>query len=104
MWIGQMATSMTSMTISRKENSMTEKVKFDEATITYDEIADHQGHAVRLFFRYDEAAGLECVDCFTDIVYVYNKNHNFEKCNHSSVVITNLLGETTCLQCGEENK
>lgn len=74
--------------------------KFDEATITYDTLADHRGHAVRLFFRYDETAGLECVDCFTDIVYVYNKNY----CSHSSVVITNLLGETICLQCGEENK
>jgi hypothetical protein len=25
-------------------------------------------------------------------------------CDHSSVVIANLLGETTCLQCGKENK
>ena len=53
--------------------------KFDEATITYDELADHRGHAVRLFFRYDETAGLECVDCVTDIIYVYNETPKTEE-------------------------
>lgn len=52
--------------------------RFDEATITYDTLADHKGHTVRSFFRYDEAAGLECVDCFTDLVYVYNEKPKSE--------------------------
>lgn len=37
------------------------------ATLHYDTIVEHRGHDIRVFVRYDETAGLECVECHDDI-------------------------------------
>ena len=72
-----------------------------EATLYYDTLADHRGHAVRLFFRYDETAGLECVDCNHDIVVIDNEVVcACEVCESPDK--HNIFAEGFCQECYEE--
>jgi hypothetical protein len=41
----------------------------------FESLEEHRQCSIRVFVRYDETAGIECVDCDTDI-YTINKEDN----------------------------
>ena len=45
-------------------------------TLHYDTLVEHRGHDIRVFVRYDETAGLECVECQDDIFTANNEQEN----------------------------
>ena len=78
-------------------------------------LAQHFGHKVEIA-RYTEmhtdkitdyrlhCTEPECKDPVGIAVEVVSTPDELDECNHSSVVIVNLQGNTLCLQCGKENK
>lgn len=40
--------------------------------LDFDTLESHRTCTIRVFVRYDESAGLECVDCSEDIYYAEN--------------------------------
>lgn len=78
-----------------------------------DALSAHYGHQVVIAQYTDAYTGLvtdyhlDCEDCEDPVgiaVEVVSAPYELDKCDHSSVVVVNLLGETTCLHCGKENK
>jgi hypothetical protein len=78
-------------------------------------LAQHFGHKVEIAQYTDMYTGkvvdyrLHCTeeDCEDPVgiaVEVVSIPDELDECDHSSVVIVNLQGETTCLQCGKVNK
>ena len=41
--------------------------------LDFDTLESHRGCTLRVFVRYDETAGIECVECDTDIYSVDNQ-------------------------------
>ena len=77
-------------------------------------LAQHFGHKVEIA-RYTEmytdkvvdyrlhCTEPDCEDPVGIAVEVVNTPDELDECDHSSVVIVNLQGERTCLQCGKVN-
>jgi hypothetical protein len=78
-------------------------------------LAQHFGHKVEIA-RYTEmytdkvtdyrlhCTEPGCEDPVGIAVEVVSAPDELDECDHSSVVVVNLLGETTCLHCGKETK